>query len=240
MKKLFIGLLLLALLAAGCADRQIAKSENEETEQITESENKETEQMEDRELLTEEQLIRLAGIEEGQYGETLLEQFIADYEITEKNVGTLNIPLLLEEYAAADGGRDVSDLLSASVKERTSDYTEEVTAIAFYENIGTGSECVYYDLTDGCRYRTTDLYLFEDLNQAEAEPDEKGERLAERLEELGVFSWEDVSDTEGLADPQSMVLAVAYEDGTVFRIRAEGVLSQVLPETYAQVRALLL
>lgn len=229
MKKLFVTLLLLAVFAAGCAESQSVKSENEEAVQ-----------MENRELLTGEQLIRLAGIEEGQYSEALLEQFIGDYEITEENVGTLNIPLLLEEYAAADGGRDVSNLLSASEEPRISDYTEAVTAIAFYENTGTGSECVYYDLTDGCRYRTTDLYLFEDLNQAEAEPDEKGAELAARLDELGVFSWEDVSDAEGLADPQCMVLAVAYEDGTVFRIRAEGVLSRVLPETYAQVRALLL
>lgn len=229
MKKLLLGLLLLAVLAAGCADRQIAKSENEATEK-----------MENRELLTAAELIRLAEIEEGQYSEAVLEQFIGDYAITEEIVGTLNIPLLLEEYAAADGGKDVSGLLTASAEARASDYTEAVTAIAFYENIGTGSECVYYDLADECRYRATDLYLFEDLNQVEAELYEKGEWLAGRLEELGVYAWENVSDIGGMADPQSMVLAVAYEDGTVFRIRAEGVLSRVLPETYAEVRALLL
>ncbi|MCC8029213.1 MAG: hypothetical protein LIO75_05390 [Lachnospiraceae bacterium] len=196
--------------------------------------------MEKTELLTAAQLIRRTEIEEGQYSTAVLEQFIEDYEITEDNVGTLNISLLLEEYADICGIKDVSGLLNASAETRASDYTEDVAAIAFYENVGTGSECVYYDVAEGCRYRATDLYLFSDLNQTEAEENTGGAQLAVRLEELGVFSWENVSDTEGLADPQRMVLAVAYGDGTVFRITAEGILSEVLPENYAQVREVLL
>ena len=47
-------------------------------------------------------------------------------------------------------------------------------------------------------------------------------------------------DEEEITDPQYMVLAVEYEDGTVFRVKASGLLSQVLPDEYDEVREMLL
>ena len=40
--------------------------------------------------------------------------------------------------------------------------------------------------------------------------------------------------------PSTVVLAVEYEDGTVFRVKASGLLSQVLPGEYDEVREMLL
>ena len=47
---------------------------------------------------TEEELIRSAGLTEEQYDGIDLGRFIDDFAITEENVDSLNIPLLLEEY----------------------------------------------------------------------------------------------------------------------------------------------
>ena len=98
-------------------------------------------------------------------------------------------------------GADLEALIEGDVAERTAAYTENVHAIAFLENRVTDTECVYYDLADGKRYRTSNEYLFSDLSQAEPED---------------------------------------YEDGTVFRVNASGLLSQVLPDEYDEVREMLL
>ena len=98
-------------------------------------------------------------------------------------------------------GADLEALIEGDVAERTAAYTENVHALAFLENRVTDTECVYYDLADGKRYRTSNEYLFSDLSQAEPED---------------------------------------YEDGTVFRVKASGLLSQVLPDEYDEVREMLL
>ena len=64
--------------------------------------------------------------------------------------------------------------------------------------------------------------------------------MAEALDEYGVFTWESGTDEEEITDPQYMVLAEEYEDGTVFRVKASGLLSQVLLDEYGEVREMLL
>ena len=127
------------------------------------------------------------GGEEQPTEETLsaLEEWIREARLTE------------EPYR----GADLEALIEGDVAERTAAYTENVHAIAFLENRVTDTECVYYDLADGKRYRTSNEYLFSDLSQAEPED---------------------------------------YEDGTVFRVKASGLLSQVLPDEYDEVREMLL
>ena len=98
--------------------------------------------METEKLLTVDELIRLSGIAEADYSDVDLQQFIEDYAITEENVDSLNIKLLLENYDGEERG-DVSDIFTGTAKERTEDFTAGVTAVAFYENVNTGSECVY-------------------------------------------------------------------------------------------------
>ena len=155
---------------------------------------------------------------------------------------TLNIPLLLEEYEPdrKDGLIDVSYLIEYDIEKRTSDFTENVYAIAFMENKNTSTECVYYDLPDRKRYQTSNAYLFDDLYQTEPEYYADGQQMVEALDKYGVFSWESGTDEEEITDPQYMVLAVEYEDGTVFRVKASGLLSQVLPDEYDEVREMLL
>ena len=217
----------LALLAAGCSAGAEEKNGN-----LKEGENMETEK-----ILTVDELIRLSGITEADYRDVDLQQFIEDYAITEENVESLNIKLLLENY---DGEEDVSDIFAGTAQERKDDFTTGVAAIAFYENVNTGTECVYYDLAAKERYRAADCFLFSDLDQTEAEPYGDGEMLIDKMDSLGVFSWENSSDPEYMEDAQSMELAVKYEDGTVFHVSSTGILSQLLPDTYTEIRTLLL
>lgn len=203
------------------------------------ADHKEEGNMDTKKLLTEDELIRLSGISEDQYRDVDLEQFIKDFEITEDDIETLNISLLLEEYSDTEP-EDVSELLRGEITERTSDFTEGVTAVAFLENTNTDNECVYYDLEKRTRYRASYAYLFSDLSQAEPETYAEGQQLVDELEEQGVFSWSSQSSEEPVIDGQYMVLAVAYDDGTVFRVSADGILSQLLPDSYAAVRDMLL
>ena len=184
-----------ALLAVGCSAGAEEKNGN-----LKEGENMETEK-----LLTVDELIRLSGITEADYSDVDLQQFIEDYAITEENVESLNIKLLLENY---DGEEDVSDIFAGTAQERKDDFTTGVAAIAFYENVNTGTECVYYDLAAKERYRAADCFLFSDLDQTEAEPYGDGEMLIDKMDSLGVFSWENSSDPEYMEDAQSMELAV--------------------------------
>ena len=128
------------------------------------------EMLSEQSLITPEELIRAAGLTKEQYRGVDLEQFIEDFAITEEDVDTLNIPLLLEEYEPERkfGMYDVSYLLEDDIEERTSDFTENVYAIAFMENRNTSTECVYYDILDSKRYQTSDAYLFDDLYQTQA------------------------------------------------------------------------
>lgn len=191
-------------------------------------------------LLTPEELIRAAGLTKEQYRGVDLEQFIEDFAIMEEDVDVLNIPLLLQEYDPDAASSDVNSILEDDITERTAAYTENVHAIAFLENKATDTECVYYDLENRRRYRTSNEYLFSDLGQAEPEDYADGQQMAEALDEYGVFTWESGTDEEEITDPQYMVLAVEYEDGTVFRVKASGLLSQVLPDEYGEVREMLL
>ena len=196
----------------------------------------------ERRLLSPEEMIQKAGLTEEQVRGIDLEEFIQDFDITEKDVDTLNIPLLLEEYEPEYKGRslDVSDLLEDDIENRSSDFTENVIAIAFMENKNTSTECVYYDLLGEKRYQASDVDLFENLYQTQGGYYTNGQKIVQALDECGVFSWESKTEKENLADPQSMGLGVEYDDGTLFRVKASGLLSQVLPEEYAKVRDLLL
>lgn len=226
-KTVILMIIALSLLAAGCSTGAKEKSGN----------LKKVERMETEKILTVDELIRLSGITEADYRDVDLQQFIEDYAITEENAESLNIKLLLENY---DGEEDVSDIFAGTAQERKDDFTTGVAAIAFYENVNTGTECVYYDLAAKERYRAADCFLFSDLDQTEAEPYGDGEMLIDKMDSLGVFSWENSSDPEYMEDAQSMELAVKYEDGTVFHVSSTGILSQLLPDTYTEIRTLLL
>ena len=226
-KTVILMIIALSLLAAGCSTGAKEKSGN----------LKKVERMETEKILTVDELIRLSGITEADYRDVDLQQFIEDYAITEENVESLNIKLLLENY---DREEDVSDIFAGTAQERKDDFTTGVVAIAFYENVNTGTECVYYDLAAKERYRAADCFLFSDLDQTEAEPYGDGEMLIDKMDSLGVFSWENSSDPEYMEDAQSMELAVKYEDGTVFHVSSTGILSQLLPDTYTEIRTLLL
>ena len=162
--------------------------------------------------------------------------------MTKEDVNTLNIPLLLKEYEPDYKGRviDVSYLLEDDIESRTSDFTRDAIAIAFMENKNTSTECVYYDLLQDRRYQTSDAYLFDNLYQTQAGYYSNGQQILQGLDKYKVFTWESKTYEEEITDPQSMVLAIEYADGTVFRIEASGLLSQVLPGAYKEVREMLL
>nr|WP_303182472.1 hypothetical protein [Lachnoclostridium phocaeense] len=228
-KRIILLTMAIALLAAGCSGMTEEKSGSFQNRGNADP----------KDLLTVDEMIRITGISEVDYGDVDLRQFIEDFEITEDNVESLNVKLLLEEYSNTETD-DVTDIFSDTAQEQTEHFTDDVTAIAFYENMNTTTECVYYDLVSEERYRASNCFLFSDLGQAEAEPYPDGELLIDKMDELGVFSWENSSSSEVMDDAQGMELAVKYEDGTIFHISATGILSEVMPDTYAEIKKLLL
>ena len=96
-------------------------------------------------LISAEELIKRAELSKESYSQKLLEKFIEDYDITAENVECLNIQALLEEYSETENKKTlIFDGLGES--SRKEHFTQDVSAIAFYENKGSSSECVYYDL----------------------------------------------------------------------------------------------
>lgn len=84
------------------------------------------------------------------------------------------------------------------------------------------------------------LIDFDDLHQVQGGYYADGQQIVEALDKYGVFGWESGTGEEEITDPQHMVLAVLYDDGTVFRVEASGLLSQALPDEYDEVRDMLL
>lgn len=216
-------ILLLAALCSACGD----------------SENQEDENVSDVQLVSVEELIEASGINPDDYSTELLQQFIKDFEITEDNVTTLNIPLLLKGYSP-EGTLDVSDILSADMPERSSDFTKDAVAVAFLENRNTDTVCAYYDFESGLCYKAEHLNLFTDLNQVEPEQFSDSENLVSSMDKLGVFSWSDSDNSEGIEDSQTMILAVKYSDGSIFRITVSGILANELPATYTELKEFLI
>lgn len=191
-------------------------------------------------MLSVEQLVYESGIDQNKYSYVDLERFITEYEITSENIKMLNVPLLLESYEETVEKINVSDIFRTSLPVRKSDYTENVIAIAYYENRGTSTECVYYDLENQYRYRGSDVYIFSDLSQVSPEIYEDGKLLICQLEELGVFDWENTKCASETEDALRGVLVIKYADGTVFRMDAEGTMYKEQMMKYRKVKEVLL
>lgn len=212
MKNLKYAWLIMMICMVGCSYNKIKIREERSVEH-------------DKRLSVEE-LISLTGINQNKYSYLDLERFINEYEITSENVKMLNIPLLLEGYEETVKKINVSGIFRTSLPVRKSDYTDDVIAIAYYENRGTSTECVYYDLKNHCRYRGSDVYIFSDLNQVSQEIYENDKQLIDQLEELGVFDWENTACQNEIEDASSSVLVIKYADGTIFRMDAEGLMNK--------------
>ena len=79
-KRIFLLAMAISLLAVGCSDRTEEKSGSLKEENA-----------DAKDLLTVDELIRITGISETDYGDMDLRQFIEDFEITEDNVNSLNV-----------------------------------------------------------------------------------------------------------------------------------------------------
>ena len=223
---------------AGDAGQEETAEDAGQEETAEDEDQEETEMNGFEEYITPERLKAECAAAE-KYEDPFLQSFIERYCITEKNAGLWNLERLLEEYAEIRTKADVNALFEEDTVIVPEKY-RDVSAIAFYENKGTGLECVYYDLTGNCRYRSTDTYLFTDLRQGREEPFYEGADLIAMLDRYDVFHWESAYVPDESTDIQRMVLAVQYMDGSIYRISAEGILSKILPETYETVREYLL
>ena len=191
-------------------------------------------------ILSVEQLVYETGIDQNKYSYVDLERFINEYEITSENIKMLNVPLLLESYEETVEKINVSDIFRTSLPVRKSDYTEDVIAIAYYENRETSTECVYYDLENQYRYRGSDVYIFSDLSQVSSEIYKNDKQLICQLEELGVFDWKNTKCENETEEALSGVLVIKYSDGTIFRMDAEGIMYKEQMMKYRKVKEVLL
>ena len=222
--------LIICLLSSGCGG-------NADTD--VKDERKETMSIDRDNLLTEEEFFELSNISKEDWEDVDIATFIEDFEITEESIRSLNVELLLNDYRAISEMKDVSPIFDDAELKRTKDFTEDASAIAFYENINTGYKCVYYDLEENCKYSSAEGFLFRDLNQGTKESFSDGDSLLQKLNDYNVFQWKSGSGAEEIQDPQNMVLVIKYDDGSKFKVSATGILSKMLPKEYREVRTLL-
>lgn len=189
-------------------------------------------------LISAEELIKRAELSKESYSQKLLEKFIEDYDITAENVECLNIQALLEEYSETENKKTlIFDGLGES--SRKEHFTQDVSAIAFYENKGSSSECVYYDLEKNLRYYAEDEYLFSDIEKGEKQEVSDLDALLEKLEAYGLWKLESKEDDYADGGEGSMELAVFYEDASYFHVSIEN-LSKNAPDGYEKLKELLL
>lgn len=245
-KKTVLTLLLLLIIAClmGCSENPKEESGTDHAKKTTKAGESHApedtmEENSENKLLSVDEFIRLSGISAEKYSDIDLQKFIEEYDITENVLSTLNIELLLEDYRTISKITDVGEVLDDPDTVRTVKFTDDVICIAFYENINTGVQSVYYDVQNNCRYKSDRGFVFDDLNSVEAEAYTDWETLLDSLEKEGVFSWKSAVKTDGIDDAQSMVLAFRYGDGSGFKVAATGILEDYY-SAYSTVSSLLL
>ena len=197
--------------------------------------------MNEQKQLTPSQLISIAGLPKNQYDTDYLQRFIDFYDISESNVHSLNIELLLSDFDELDNAIDVRSIFTDTPTELVSPNPKNITAIAFYKNVNTDIFSVYYDFTDLACYKAKNIDLFYDLSQVDplTLTEARADEIRNNLVELGTLEWQDVQAAEKLSDPQSMCIAIRFSDGGLFRASASGILSKCAPANFESVYTLL-
>lgn len=247
MKKRIFILIMAAIMvnASGCAVQSKDSSNNTESDskvQIYADSDVKAEQKDDEEVemsknITVNELKNKAGLSNDEYTDEELEDFILGYDITSENIDSLNIKILLDEYFS---NTDESDSIFSGIsKNRRSDnFTDGITAIAFYENKGTSSECVYYDFDSNMKYHTTDAYKFSDMTNGEAIKIQDADALIADLYENGLWQLKDKSDDYSDGGEGSMELAVFYDDGSCFSAAIDNIAKNA-PDNYETLKEIL-
>ncbi len=244
-KILVFAMAVLLINVSGCAaqsadDSKDSKAYSEARSDTASDENAEKNNDEESKMtenITVDELKSKAGLSNDEYTDEELRDFILGYDITSENVSSLNIKLLLDEYFSKSDETDgIFKGLSDSTRE--DNFTEGITAIAFYENKGTSSECVYYDLENNIKYHTTDAYKFSDMTNGEAEEIKDAEALIEELDKNGLWQLKSKSDDYADGGEGSMELAVFYNDGSCFSVAIDNI-SQNAPDNYEALKTVL-
>lgn len=248
MKRRFFIAIMAALTAtaSGCAAKGIDDSKNvkaiseDQSEAPADEKSEQNDNEEDimTKNITVDELKSKVGLSDDEYTDEELEDFILGYDITSENIDSLNIELLLDEYFSfSDETEGIFNGLSGSA--RNDNFTEGITAIAFYENKGTSSECVYYDFESNTKYHTTDTYKFSDMTNGETEKIKDANALVEELYQNGLWQLKSRSDDYAYSEEGSMELAVFYDDGSCFNIAIDNI-SKNAPDNYEKLKTILI
>ena len=196
-------------------------------------------------LITPQDLIDQLGVEnltDLEYDEELLQRFIECYQMTKEDLNDRHLKQMLGGFILNETAVNVSDIFTTETSESVPTSPKDISLIAFYRNISTSFDCVYYDFTTLSRYISSEGFLFYNLNNVKPEQltEQKANDIREQLVALGVLSWnESYESKDQITDPQSMCIAIRFSDGSLFRSSATGILSKCVPETYYQVYSLL-
>lgn len=245
-RRIFILVMAMLLVnASGCAvqkndDSSDAKTYSDElSSEASEekSEQKDGEKGKMNKNITVDELKSKAGLSNDEYTDEELEDFILGYDITTENIDSLNIELLLDEYFSySDESDGIFNGISGSTRD--DNFTEGITSIAYYENKGTSSECVYYDFDSNMKYHTKDAYRFSDMTSGEAEEIRDAKALIDDLDENGLWQLKSRSDDYADGEEGSMELAVFYDDGSCFNIAIDNI-SKNAPKNLEALKAIL-
>lgn len=189
-------------------------------------------------LLTCNELIELCNLSEDEYNGKNLNQFIHDYSLSKENVNKYNIHALLENYEDVN---NVEYLFNDNKPKRNNEFTNDIVAIAFKENINTTMNSVYIDVENKEKWAYKEKDVFFNLNDYNSESfsTEWINALLEKFEEYDLFNLENKSNSEEILDSMSFCYVIKYNDGTYFSVERSGIPAEICPEYYTELREML-
>ena len=205
-----------------------------EDKNTTESSSKEERKMN---LISIDRMFEMTGLDKNNYPGVDFTQFIAEFEITEDDVMELNIDRLLRGYPKMKNSVSYEYLFDGSRNTRNADFYDGIVYIAAYYNIESSIKSVLYDVKGNKKYYSNQGYVFSSVSPEQGTDCEQGEidGVLDVMKTIGVFEWKSVTDEEQVKYAgQSFVIAVEYEDGSVFTVKFEGVVAKTAPENYKQ------
>ncbi len=183
-------------------------------------------------LITVDELIAECDIDVEKYPIDVLKDVIEDYEITKENLKYTNVLLILEEYSDT---KSINYMFDKNHKKRSGDFSTDIVSIAFFEYKSPNTKCFYLSVKDFKKYVSLERNFFDNVDSVESITinAREIESLINEFNEIGVFSWEELSYSKNeIIDVSQIRIVVEYEDGTYFDVLRSGVFNSIIPENY--------
>lgn len=191
--------------------------------------------------LTRDELISQYGLEDSEY----LDEFIAEYDITEDYAEMVNIQQVFRNFLFRKYSQegDYTELLQATRNSGENEIkADNISRILWFWNPEGMIEVRLFDLEEMKLYYG-DRNFLPNIRKANVRSFEQGEmnELTEQLKNFGVADWQNhyLSSVDNSTGFLFWELVIEFKDGTYFVSSGSGTTADNLPDTYSQVKDLL-